>query len=83
MPPPPIERERLEWQVEELAALGFTAARWDEMQAEHARLSHAASLLEGAQYWSGGPGGERRGLSRPAHGVIARLDTIWSSTTPA
>jgi DNA repair protein RecN (Recombination protein N) len=41
---------QLEWQVKELAALNFTADEWQELQAEHGRLSHAASLMEGAQY---------------------------------
>lgn len=43
------ERERLQWQVDEVAALGFTAAEWPELQAEHKRLNHAASLIEGVQ----------------------------------
>ncbi|WP_131111302.1 DNA repair protein RecN [Sulfuricystis thermophila] len=40
------ERELLEWQVKELAALGFEASDWQETEAEQRRLSHAASLLE-------------------------------------
>ncbi len=43
------ERERLQWQVDEVAALQFTAAEWPELQAEHKRLHHAASLIEGVQ----------------------------------
>lgn len=44
------ELERLEWRVRELSDLGLTAEEWPELQAEHGRLAHAASLLEGAQY---------------------------------
>ncbi len=44
------ERERLEWQCRELSALQLTPENWLELQAEHSRLAHAASLLEGAQY---------------------------------
>ena len=44
------EREQLEWQVRELAALNFNPDEWQELQAEHARLAHAQSLIEGAQY---------------------------------
>lgn len=44
------ERERLEWQCKELAALQLTPASWHDLQAEHSRLAHAASLLEGVQY---------------------------------
>src|SRR5688572_8489082 len=43
------ERERLEWQVRELDALKLRADEWAELAAEHARLAHAASLIEGAQ----------------------------------
>lgn len=44
------EREQLEWQVQELEALGFSSEEWSELNQEHRRLSHAASLLEGAQF---------------------------------
>ncbi|GGC08801.1 DNA repair protein RecN [Oxalicibacterium flavum] len=44
-----LERERLEWQVGELEKLAPRAGEWSEISAEHSRLSHAASLIEGAQ----------------------------------
>ena len=44
------EREQLDWQVQELAALAFTAEEWVTLEQEHKRLAHAASLIEGAQY---------------------------------
>jgi DNA repair protein RecN (Recombination protein N) len=44
-----FERERLEWQVAELDKLSPKAGEWTEIGNEHSRLSHAASLLEGAQ----------------------------------
>jgi DNA repair protein RecN (Recombination protein N) len=44
------EREDLETQVRELDALKFSAGEWQELNAEHARLAHAQSLIEGAQY---------------------------------
>lgn len=43
------ERERLEWQVGELDKLQLRAGEWEEINLEHSRLAHAASLLEGAQ----------------------------------
>lgn len=43
------ERERLEWQVGELEKLAAKPGEWTEITNEHSRLSHAASLLEGAQ----------------------------------
>lgn len=42
------EREMLEWQVAELQTLAFDAAQWQDDNREHRRLSHAASLIEGA-----------------------------------
>jgi DNA repair protein RecN (Recombination protein N) len=44
-----LERERLEWQVGELDKLAVKPGEWTEITNEHSRLSHAASLLEGAQ----------------------------------
>jgi DNA repair protein RecN (Recombination protein N) len=43
------ERDLLQFQRRELEMLNFNALEWNELQAEHARLSHAASLLETAQ----------------------------------
>ncbi|MYM86645.1 DNA repair protein RecN [Rugamonas sp. FT82W] len=43
------ERERLEWQVNELEKLAVKPGEWAEVTNEQSRLSHAASLLEGAQ----------------------------------
>ena len=44
------ERELLLFQRRELENLKFSVADWTELQAEYARLSHAASLLETAQF---------------------------------
>jgi DNA repair protein RecN (Recombination protein N) len=44
-----FERERLEWQVAELDKLAPKVGEWTDIGNEHSRLSHAASLLEGAQ----------------------------------
>lgn len=44
-----LERERLEWQVGELEKLAAKPGEWAEISNEHSRLSHAASLIEGAQ----------------------------------
>lgn len=43
------ERELLAWQLGELEAVGFDADEWAEINAEHGRLAHAASLIEGAE----------------------------------
>jgi DNA repair protein RecN (Recombination protein N) len=44
------ERELLVFQQNELETLNFSAPEWNELQADHARLSHAASLIETAQF---------------------------------
>jgi len=44
-----LERERLEWQVSELEKLAVKPGEWIDISNEHSRLSHAASLIEGAQ----------------------------------
>jgi DNA repair protein RecN (Recombination protein N) len=43
------EREMLDWQVKELAALGFDLPGWQETEQEQRRLAHAASLLEASE----------------------------------
>jgi DNA repair protein RecN (Recombination protein N) len=44
-----LEQERLRWIVDELAALAPQSDEWAAIGAEHSRLSHAASLLEGTR----------------------------------
>jgi len=44
-----LERERLAWQLSELDKLAPQAGEWEEINAEHRRLSHAASLIDGVQ----------------------------------
>jgi DNA repair protein RecN (Recombination protein N) len=44
------EREQLESQARDIDALKFTVEEWQSLTAEHARLSHASSLIEAAQY---------------------------------
>ena len=44
------ERELLRFQRDELEGLGFNAVEWQELQADYARLAHAASLLETAAF---------------------------------
>jgi DNA repair protein RecN (Recombination protein N) len=44
------ERELLSFQRRELETLNFSVAEWTALQGDHARLSHAASLLETAQF---------------------------------
>ena len=43
------ERERLAWQIGEVAKLGPGADEWAELDAEHTRLSHGQSLIDAAR----------------------------------
>ncbi len=60
------EREQLEWQVHELSTLNFLPGEWQLLQADHSRLSHAASLLEATQM----------GLEILSEGELASLTQI-------
>ena len=42
------ERDRIQWQVQELDQLALGTDEWDSLQSEHTRLSHSQSLLDGA-----------------------------------
>ncbi|MBI1396186.1 MAG: DNA repair protein RecN [Betaproteobacteria bacterium] len=43
------DRDRLEWQVNELRELALEPGEWDDIQAEHERLAHAATLISGTE----------------------------------
>jgi DNA repair protein RecN (Recombination protein N) len=44
------ERERVQWQVQDLTRLNFAADEWEQLQADHGRLAHAAALIEAVEY---------------------------------
>lgn len=70
------ERAELEWQVRELEALGISGAAWEALAAEHARLTHGASLAEAAQFaLEALAEGDQCGLSR-VNRVISRLEEL-------
>ena len=64
-----IERERLEWQVGELEKLEVKPGEWAEIGNEHSRLSHAASLLEGAQE-------ALAAISESDHPILSQLSSL-------
>jgi DNA repair protein RecN (Recombination protein N) len=67
------ERQRLEWQLQELTQLAFSAEEWVELQADHRRLAHAASLIETVEYaLEALSGGEVSALATVS-GVVSRL----------
>jgi DNA repair protein RecN (Recombination protein N) len=64
-----LERERLEWQVGELDKLAAKPGEWAEITNEHSRLSHAASLLEGAQE-------SLLAISEADHPILSQLSSL-------
>jgi DNA repair protein RecN (Recombination protein N) len=64
-----MERERLEWQVTELEKLAPKAGEWEQVSNEHSRLSHAATLIEGAQ-------DALAALSESDHPMLSQLNSM-------
>ncbi len=64
-----LEQDRLRWVVDELGELAPAAGEWASVQAEHSRLSHAASLVEGAQ-------AAIDTLSEADDAALVRIDTV-------
>jgi DNA repair protein RecN (Recombination protein N) len=63
------ERERLAWQIGEVDKLAPGADEWEDLNAQHTRLSHAQTLLDAAQgalsaLDGDDEGGARGGLAR-------------------
>jgi DNA repair protein RecN (Recombination protein N) len=69
-----LERERLAWQLAELERLAPQPGEWEEVSAEHHRLAHAASLIDGVQ-------GALAALSESDDGsaLVARANSITAT----
>jgi DNA repair protein RecN (Recombination protein N) len=63
------ERERLRWIADELDEVAPQFGEWEAVEAEHARLAHAASLLEGAQ-------AAVDALAEADGAALTRIDTV-------
>ncbi|MFN9774304.1 MAG: DNA repair protein RecN [Burkholderiales bacterium] len=70
-----LERERLQWQVDELAQVAPVPGEWDELAAEQKRLANAASLIEGAR-------GLADALSDDDEAIADRLHAIQQKLKP-
>ena len=66
-----LERERLAWQLAELDKLSPQPGEWEEINAEHRRLSHSANLIDGVQ-------GALSALSESDEAMLGHLSTIIS-----
>ncbi|QGZ60676.1 DNA repair protein RecN [Paraburkholderia acidisoli] len=66
-----LERERLAWQLAELDKLAPQPGEWEEVNAEHLRLSHSANLIDGVQ-------GALAALSESDEAMLSHLNSIVS-----
>ncbi|WP_244814385.1 DNA repair protein RecN [Caballeronia sp. Lep1P3] len=66
-----LERERLAWQLSEFDKLAPQPGEWEEVSAEHHRLSHSASLIDGVQ-------SALAALSESDDAMISKLGAIIS-----
>jgi DNA repair protein RecN (Recombination protein N) len=65
------EQDRLRWIVDELGEVAPQAGEWEQVEAEHRRLAHAASLLEGAT-------AAVDALSEAEDAALSRIDAVIS-----
>lgn len=75
------ERERLQWQINELQRLAPGSDEWPELNEQHQRLSHGQSLIDAAQQasqWLSEADINAHGLIRQA---IAALDDVVAYDT--
>ena len=71
------ERERLAWQIHELDRLAPGPAEWDELNAEHARLSHAQALIDAArQALDGLSQADGSAVERTDHAMAALQEVV-------
>lgn len=70
------ERERIDFALEELDRLAPAAGEWESIEREHTRLSHAATLLEGAQAALGELQDDDAALLGRLAGVVSRLQGL-------
>ncbi|MBX9961896.1 MAG: DNA repair protein RecN [Burkholderiales bacterium] len=70
------ERERLEWQVQELKQLAITEQEWDELQTDHGRLAHAAALIEGVETSLDALSEGENACVAAVSGVVSRLQQL-------
>jgi DNA repair protein RecN (Recombination protein N) len=66
-----LERERLAWQLSEFDKIAAQPGEWEDVSAEHHRLSHSASLIDGVQ-------GALNALSESDEAMITQLASIIS-----
>lgn len=68
--------EQLQWQVDQLDALALKPGEWDAVSAEHTRLSHGQSLIEGAGEILAALDDDQAGLVRLADKAALKLSGL-------
>ncbi|WP_322010082.1 DNA repair protein RecN [Paraburkholderia sp. J12] len=68
-----LERERLAWQLAELDKLAPQPGEWEEINAEHNRLSHSANLIEGVQAALAALSESDEAMISHLNGVVSKL----------
>jgi DNA repair protein RecN (Recombination protein N) len=70
------ERDRISWTVDELSRLAPREGEWEEVQKEHTRLAHAASLIEGVQAAVAALTEEEGAVLGALASVVGKLDAL-------
>ena len=70
------EFEDLTWQIGEVEKLNFSAARWEETQADHRRLANAASLISAAE-------AAVNALAEADNDVLSKIDSLAGELSDA
>jgi DNA repair protein RecN (Recombination protein N) len=70
------ERDRLAWQIEEIAKLDPGIDEWDTLSAEHQRLAHAQSLIDAAGAAIDALDEAQANAGSLASSAIAQLDEV-------
>ncbi|MBN9462520.1 MAG: DNA repair protein RecN [Burkholderiales bacterium] len=71
-----LERERLEWQADELAQLRLQPDEWEHLNLEQKRLAHAAALIEGASGAADALAESDQALAAQLHPIVQRLRSL-------
>ena len=70
-----LERDRLQWQLEEIDALALGEHEWADLNAEQRRLAHAASLIDGTR-------GAADALADDDEAIVTRLQRLAQRLRP-
>ena len=73
------EQERLAWQIGELDKLAPALDEWEELNAQHTRLSHAQALIDAGQSALTALDGDESARMSSSHGALALVSQAISN----